>query len=133
MRVHELAKEYSIKSTEFVDIIQEFGFDIKSHLSSLDDAQVSDIRYKMSIRNSSVDPEIKEWVSSPYPPEPVEEETTIEEIVVDEKDVEVVTTPSEADDARLERVVEEVVGSLTQEVKVEQPRGFFGWLRSLFS
>lgn len=132
MRVHELAKEYSIKSTEFVDIIQEFGFDIKSHLSSLDDAQVSDIRYKMSIRNSPVDPEIKEWVSSPYPPKPVEE-TTIEEIIVDEKDVEVVTTPSEADDAKLEKVVEEVVESLTQEVKVEQPRGFFGWLRSLFS
>ena len=136
MRVHELAKEYSIKSTEFVDIIQEFGFDIKSQLSSLDDAQVSDIRYKMSIRDSSDDPEIKEWVSSPYPPEPVEEETTIEEIVVDEEDIEVFTTPSEVDDElneRLEEVVEEVVESLSQEVVVEQPKGFFGWLRSLFS
>ena len=116
MRVHELAKEYGIKSTEFVDIIQEFGLDIKSHLSSLDDAQVSDIRYKMEIKQN-----------------PVEETTKVEEIVVDEEDVEVVTTPSEADDERLERVVEEVVESLTQEVKVEQPRGFFGWLRSLFS
>ena len=120
MRVHELAKEYSIKSTEFVDIIQEFGFDIKSHLSSLDDAQVADIRYKMELKQNPVE-------------ETVEEEITIEEIVVDEEDVEVVTTPSEADDERLEKVVEEVVESLTQEVKVEQPRGFFGWLRSLFS
>jgi len=30
-------------------------------------------------------------------------------------------------------VVEEVVESLSQEVVVEQPKGFFGWLRSLFS
>ena len=34
---------------------------------------------------------------------------------------------------RLEEVVEEVVESLSQEVVVEQPKGFFGWLRSLFS
>ena len=31
MRVHALAKEYGIKSTEFVDIVQSFGIDIKSH------------------------------------------------------------------------------------------------------
>lgn len=119
MRVHELAKEYGIKSTEFVDIIQEFGLDIKSHLSSLDDAQVSDIRYKMEIKQN-----------------PVEETTKVEEIVVDEEDIEVFTTPSEVDEElneRLEEVVEEVVESLSQEVVVEQPKGFFGWLRSLFS
>ena len=50
MRVHALAKEYGIKSTEFVDIIQEFGIDVKSHLSVVDDAQVADIRYKMENR-----------------------------------------------------------------------------------
>ena len=39
MRVHALAKEYGIKSTEFVDIIQGFGIGVKSHLSVIDDAQ----------------------------------------------------------------------------------------------
>ena len=47
MRVHELAKEYKIKSTDFVDIVQSFGINIKSHLNSLDKAQVADIRFKM--------------------------------------------------------------------------------------
>jgi len=55
MRVHALAKEYGIKSTEFVDIIQEFGIGIKSHLSVLDDGQVSDIRYKMKERGRLLD------------------------------------------------------------------------------
>ena len=50
MRVHALAKEYGIKSTEFVDIIQGFGIGVKSHLSVVDDAQVADIRYKMENR-----------------------------------------------------------------------------------
>ena len=50
MRVHALAKEYGIKSTEFVDIIQGFGIAVKSHLSVVDDAQVADIRYKMENR-----------------------------------------------------------------------------------
>ena len=45
-----MAKEYGIKSTEFVDIIQGFGLDIKSHLSTLDDAQVSDIRFKIELQ-----------------------------------------------------------------------------------
>ena len=51
MRVHELAKEYKIKSTDFVDIIQDFGIGIKSHLSSLDDAQVADIKWKMDAKD----------------------------------------------------------------------------------
>ena len=48
MRVHELAKEYGIKSTEFVDIIQDFGIDIKSHLSTLDDIQVATIKQNLA-------------------------------------------------------------------------------------
>ena len=51
MRVHELAKEYGIKSTDFVDVIQSFGIDIKSHLSGLDDAQVADIKFKMDMKD----------------------------------------------------------------------------------
>lgn len=44
MRVYELAKEYDKKATDFVDIIQSFGIDVKSHLSSLDDFQIAAIR-----------------------------------------------------------------------------------------
>ena len=50
MRVNALAKEYGITSTEFVDIIQEFGVSIKSPLSVIDDSQVADIRQKMENR-----------------------------------------------------------------------------------
>ena len=124
MRVHELAKEYGIKSTEFVDIIQEFGIDIKSHLSSLDDTQVATVRNQMDIKEQikaaqdyasgerfnqeEIPPEVREWVS-------------------EDSNVQL------QDSEQLEEVVEEVVESLSQEVVVEQPKGFFGWLRSLFS
>ena len=53
MRVHELAKEYKIKSTDFVDIVQSFGINIKSHLNSLDEAQIADIRFKMDMKDHS--------------------------------------------------------------------------------
>ena len=53
MRVHELAKEFGVKSTEFVDIVQGFGISVSSHLSSLDNAQVSDIRHKMILRKEA--------------------------------------------------------------------------------
>ena len=53
MRVHELAKEFGIKSTEFVDIVQGFGIGVSSHLSGLDNAQVSDIRHKMIIKKEA--------------------------------------------------------------------------------
>ena len=129
MRVHELAKEYGIKSTEFVDIIQEFGIDIKSHLSSLDDAQVATVRNQMSnkeqveaaqdyaleerFNQEELTPEVKEWVSG--------------ETVISKNEIEVVG------EEQIEEIVEEVVESLSQEVVVEPPRGFLGWLRSLFS
>ena len=58
MRVHELAKEYNIKSTDFVDIVQSFGINIKSHLNSLDDAQVSDIRFKMGMKDHTKEVEL---------------------------------------------------------------------------
>ena len=58
MRVHELAKEYNIKSTDFVDIVQSFGIGIKSHLNSLDDAQVSDIRFKMGMKDHTKEAEL---------------------------------------------------------------------------
>ncbi len=58
MRVYALAKEFDIKSTDFVDIIQSFGINVKSHLSSLDDAQVADIRFKMDMKDHTKEAEL---------------------------------------------------------------------------
>ena len=58
MRVHELAKEYKIKSTDFVDIVQSFGINIKSHLNSLDEVQIADIRFKMDMKDHSKEAEL---------------------------------------------------------------------------
>ena len=55
MRVYELAKEYGKKSTDFVDIIQSFGIDVKSHLSSLDDDRVIEIRNKLDTKQVAID------------------------------------------------------------------------------
>ena len=55
MRVYELAKEYGKKSTDFVDIIQSFGIDVKSHLSSLDDDRVVEIRNKLDTKQVAID------------------------------------------------------------------------------
>ena len=55
MRVYELAKEYDKKSTDFFDIIREFGINVKSHLSTLDDDRVTEIRNKLDTRQVSID------------------------------------------------------------------------------
>ena len=88
MRVHELAKEYKIKSTDFVDIVQSFGISIKSHLNSLDEAQVADIRFKMDMKDHTKEVELLsvEEIEELNPlgnltqekaDEPIEEETVI--------------------------------------------------------
>jgi len=130
MRVHELAKEYGIKSTEFVDIIQDFGIDIKSHLSSLDDGQVRDIRYKLSLKDDPEESTTEEVLVTESRDQDLNETFNPGETVIEQKDI---TEVDLHETEQLEEVVEEVVESLSQEVVVEQPRGFFGWLRSLFS
>jgi len=107
MRVHELAKEYDIKATEFVDIIQEFGIDIKSHLSGLDDGQVSDIRHKMSIKD-----------------QPVEEGHDCHHTEED-------SGFTAEDRAEVQSKLAEV--KERQFASIDKPKGFFGWLASLFS
>lgn len=143
MRVHELAKEYGIKSTEFVDVIQSFGFDIKSHLSSLDDAQVSDIRYKMSLKDKVETPEVNEWVSSPLPPEGFDGGDESAELL--ERARASVDGLVEKTDSLKDRTNEMIVKEKEQieeklnEVRerqfaeVSRPKGFFGWIASLFS
>ena len=120
MRVHALAKEYGIKSTEFVDIIQGFGVGIKSHLSVIDDGQVADIRQKMENRDRILN------------------EYSTEETIVDETKLELTESDldeesfDEYDDGE-ESVVEEVQEYQYQEVEVEIPKGFWGWIKSLFT
>ena len=135
MRVHELAKEYDIKATEFVDIIQEFGIDIKSHLSGLDDGQVSDIRHKMSIKDQPV---------------PVSESAEVKYVndllgVVDKEEDSEHTTEEGHHCHHTEEVAgftaedrEEVQAKLAevkerQFASIDKPKGFFGWIARLFS
>lgn len=129
MRVHELAKEYDIKATEFVDIIQGFGINISSHLSGLDDAQISDIRHKMSIQNEIKDPEVNQWASSPLPPEEVAELTVEEGHSCHHTEEDSGFTAE--DKAEVQSKLAEV--KERQFASIDKPKGFFGWLASLFS
>ena len=149
MRVHELAKEYGIKSTEFVDVIQSFGFDIKSHLSSLDDAQVSDIRYKMSVKDEAEKPEVKEWVPDPNEQSPPEGfdggDDSADELF--KRAQEVVNGITEKTDSLKDKADEVILKNKEREhieeklaevrerqfAEVSRPKGFFGWIASLFS
>jgi translation initiation factor IF-2 len=153
MRVHELAKEYGIKSTEFVDVIQSFGFDIKSHLSSLDDAQVSDIRHKMSIKdNQEKEDATLEYAKDllglkdsdkEYPPEGFDGDDESDELLerartsvdglvektdsLKDKTNEMIVKEKEQIEEKLNEVREK------QFAEVSRPKGFFGWIASLFS
>ena len=46
MRVSELAKELNIQSKEVINYLGEYGIEIKSHSSNLDERQISMIRGK---------------------------------------------------------------------------------------
>ena len=48
MKVHELAKEFNLPSKDMVDKLNKMGYSIKSHLSTLEDSEVNDIRKKLS-------------------------------------------------------------------------------------
>ncbi len=114
MRVYELAKEYEIKATEFVDMIQSFGVDINSHMSGLDDKQVAEIRNQMDIREQV---KIAQEYLEPEPePEVVEPEPELPKV-------------TERNSEFLNKL--NVTGD--QQVVIEKPKGFFGWIRGLFS
>ncbi len=141
MRVHELAKEFDIKSTEFVDIVQSFGIDVKSHLSGLDDAQVSDIRHKMKIKEEfSNDEELAEL--NPLGNLTQEEADEIIGGVESIASVKEGETVDEFNARRREEIVKEQrkaeVIKKAEESKQEQyikleKAGFWGWLKGLFS
>ena len=159
MRVHELAKEYGIKSTDFVDVIQSFGIDIKSHLSGLDDAQVADIKFKMDMKDHTKveelnplgnltqeevdevfdkDPEaFEEYQPDLKPTHPSNKEVLEPETeeTIDEKNERRHQEISEENEKVLAREKEyrERVIAKTQKVIVEKPTGFWAWLKSIFS
>ena len=183
MRVYELAKEYGKKSTDFVDIIQSFGIDVKSHLSSLDDDRVIEIRNKLDTKQVAIDLEndllsrkigVKEpledsdredkWTlgtedtvvvpdTEGVATEDVQEATaanvktagvarekyaeTVKNIIESPDDWSTVTARQDDDKAWVEKVTDADVWADAkieegQEVIVERPRGFWGWLKSLF-
>ena len=142
MRVHALAKEFDVKATEFVDIIQGFGINVTSHLSGLDSAQVSDIRHKMILR--------KEFSSND-----VDDMNPLGNITQEEVDKVMVETndqgetPQEFNARRREEIITEnkkieekeklaAVVTQTKDNKQEQflkleRVGFWGWIKGLFS
>ena len=200
MRVHALAKEYGIKSTKFVDIIQGFGIGVKSHLSVIDDAQVVDIRYKMKnreeiLKEHSVEKTELELTESDLDEESFDEyddgsgeETVItedewelteseevdellvpdvEEEKTDDWEMTETSGDTSAEQVSIAEVAKEIDKNIeiagrareeyaknvrarqeelkatshenreqlepVQEVIVEKPKGFWGWLKSLFT
>ena len=121
MRVYELAKEYDIKSTKFVEIIQDFGVDIKSHLSVLDDIQVATIKQNLAEK------EEEPLATSLDVIEPLEDSGRDDE----ETDTKLSFGQQAFAKAQEEIIAKEIVEA--QEVIVEKPRSFWGWLLSLFT
>tara|TARA_Y100000310_G_scaffold2009_2_gene2523 strand:- start:1512 stop:2036 length:525 start_codon:yes stop_codon:yes gene_type:complete len=72
MRVYELAKEFGKVSTEFLDEIQGYGIDVKSHLATLDDVQIATIR-----QNIADGVELEKFVPPPDIVDPIPEEKDI--------------------------------------------------------
>ena len=134
MRVHELAKEFGVKSTDFVDIIQGFGISVSSHLSGLDNAQVSDIRHKMIIKKEAEAEDINPMgnISQADVDKVTQRETTEdfnarrrEEIAEEKKKI--------ANRERAAQVIERAKeNKKEQHLKLERA-GLWGWVKGLFS
>ena len=116
MRVHKLAKEYGIKSTEFLTEIQGYGINVFSHLSGLSDDEVATIRQKK---------EEEPLATSLGVIEPLEDSGR------DDEETDTGLSFGQQAFARAKENDEDVVE--IQEVEVEKPRGFWGWLGSLFT
>lgn len=82
-RVHELAKKYSIKNKEFLEILRkDVGIDIKSHLANVDDDEIKKIEdYFAKINMHKV-----EAVEQVKPHKEKKEEKVIRKIIADEED-----------------------------------------------
>ena len=161
MRVYKLAKEYDMVSTEFLDIIRGFDIEIKSHLSSLSDDQISLIKEQMDSA-CALPEEVKSFIP---PPDVVDTEPMCsEEEIVAEKMGNLTQNAidevfhKESIERRNERRVQEIAEENKEIIEREEkereakeikehaeahkkeqlkstgkPRGFFGWIASWFS
>lgn len=53
VRVHEIAKELGIPSKEMVDKLQKMGLDVKNHMSTVDESQVSWVKKQLATRTTA--------------------------------------------------------------------------------
>ncbi|MBO4265926.1 MAG: translation initiation factor IF-2 [Lachnospiraceae bacterium] len=65
VKVHEIAKEFDIKSSEVVAILAEMGIEGKAPASGLEDDQVEALRKKLSGKDKAPAPEAKEEKKAP--------------------------------------------------------------------
>ena len=50
-RVHELAKELGLSNKELLDLCEQLGIGVKSHSSSVQEAQADRVRRKAEVRS----------------------------------------------------------------------------------
>ena len=60
MRVNELAKEIGKTNKEVLNALKEKGYEIKSHLSNINEEQISFIKSKLSKVTDSIKDKTKE-------------------------------------------------------------------------
>ena len=60
MKIYDLAKEYEMKSTELLKIVNEAGIEKKSHLNTLTEQEVAIVRAKMSNKSNNNKAEVAE-------------------------------------------------------------------------
>ncbi|MBE5961307.1 MAG: translation initiation factor IF-2 [Lachnospiraceae bacterium] len=53
IKVHELAKELDMKSSDIVSFLKEKGMEVKSHMSNIDDNEIAMVRGKFDKKNSA--------------------------------------------------------------------------------
>lgn len=91
MKVHELAKELNMPSKELVDKLIELKYDIKSHLSILEDSEVEKIRKQLKGKSADVAPKAEKAAKKdkkPIAPVIIRREVTRIETVPEVKKVE---------------------------------------------
>ncbi|MBQ8298732.1 MAG: translation initiation factor IF-2 [Clostridia bacterium] len=91
MKVHELAKELNMPSKELVDKLIELKYDIKSHLSILEDSEVEKIRKQLKGKSADVAPKADKAAKKdkkPIAPVIIRREVTRIETVPEVKKVE---------------------------------------------
>jgi hypothetical protein len=159
MRVHQLAKEYDKKSSDFLTEIQGYGINVFSHLSGLSDDEVATIRQKIETKEVAIKLETEVTkrqvgVSSEEVQEALatnvkaageareeyaktskaisEDPENWATLSVDDGESDTDLSFGQKAFAKAEETTKEGATEI-QEVEVERSSGFFGWLKGLFS